>query len=90
MDRISPMRSIFGFSLLLACLAAAPASAQGTARQRSACTDDAYRFCEKLVPDAAAVESCLKSHFSQLSRACRQQLAGAEATKKKRKRGRRQ
>lgn len=78
------MRLIFGFSLLLACLAAAPASAQGTARQRSACTDDAYKFCEKLMPDAVAVEHCLKANISGLSRACRQQIAGAAKAKKKR------
>lgn len=84
------MRLMFGFSLLLAVLmiagmASAPASAQGTARQRSACTDDAYRLCETVVPDAAAVEQCLKAKIGSVSRACRQQLQSAA----KKKRGRR-
>jgi hypothetical protein len=80
------MRTLFGFSLLLACLAVAPASAQGTSRQRSACTDDAYRFCERYVPDADAVASCLKQHVGSVSRGCRQQILGAS---KARTRGRR-
>ncbi|MBI1868861.1 MAG: hypothetical protein HYS06_11320 [Methylocystis sp.] len=81
------MRSFFWFSIVFALLAAAPASAQGAAQQRSACTDDAYRLCEAQVPDAAAVEQCLRAHMSGLSRACRQEFAGP--TKKTKKRARR-
>jgi hypothetical protein len=77
------MRVIFGFSLLLAAMAITPASAQGTARQRSACTDDAYRLCESVVPDAAAVEQCLKANFGSLSRPCRKQLQSAAKAKKR-------
>jgi hypothetical protein len=76
---------MFGIALLLAVMAVSPASAQGTARQRSACTDDAYRLCERQVPDAAAVAQCLRSHIGELSRGCRQQILGAQ----KKKRGRR-
>jgi hypothetical protein len=77
------MRMIFGFSLLVAIMAAAPAAAQGTSRQRSACTNDAYRFCEHLVPDADAVAQCLKSHLGSLSRPCRAQILGASKAKKR-------
>lgn len=77
------MRMLFGFSLLVAIMAAAPASAQGTARQRSACTDDAYRFCERFVPDADTVAQCLKSHIGSLSRPCRAQIQGAAKGKKR-------
>lgn len=82
------MRS-FGLSLFFLFFAVAAASAQGTARQRSACTDDAYRFCEKLVPDAVAVEHCLKANIGSLSRPCRREIAGAGQATKKKKRGRR-
>jgi uncharacterized protein (DUF1684 family) len=84
------MRLIFGLSLLLGVIAAAPASAaQGTARQRAACTDDAYRLCERYVPDQAAVAQCLKANIGSVSSACRAQiLAGGKAGKAK-KRGRR-
>ncbi|MBY6240787.1 hypothetical protein [Methylosinus sp. Sm6] len=77
------MRLLFGFSLLVAIMAAAPASAQGTAKQRSACTNDAYRFCERLVPDADAVSQCLRANFGSLSRACKAQIQGAAKGKRR-------
>lgn len=86
------MRLTFLCLASAACLWAAglvgadPAHAAGTARQRSACTDDAYRFCERVVPDAAAVAKCLRANFDSLSRACRQQIAGAGAKKRGRHR----
>lgn len=85
------MRYSFGLSLLFLLFAVGSASAQGTARQRSACTDDAYRFCERQVPDAVAVEHCLKANLASLSRSCRREIAGAgqPAKAKKKKRGHR-
>jgi len=77
------MRLLLACALLLVGAAAAEAATRGTARQRSACTDDAYKFCERYVPDAAAVESCLKSNIGGLSRACRAQVQGAAAAKKR-------
>jgi hypothetical protein len=79
------MRYFFGLSALLAVFIAAPASAQGTAQQRSACTDDAYRFCEAQIPDQAAVESCLRRYVGALSPACRAQLVGQAPRKAKRR-----
>lgn len=79
------MRILLPLSLLLLFFAAAPAAAQGSSRQRTACTDDAYRLCERAVPDAVAVEHCLKANFSALSRACRREIAaGGPAGKRKR------
>ncbi|ATQ70339.1 MULTISPECIES: hypothetical protein [Methylosinus] len=77
------MRMIFGFSLFIALMAAAPASAQGTSKQRSACTNDAYRFCERFVPDADTVAQCLRANLGSLSRACRAQILGASKGKKR-------
>lgn len=78
------MRVIFGLSLLLGVIAAAPASAaKGTARQRAACTDDAYRLCEKAVPDEAAVAHCLRANIGSVSPACRAQILGAGKAKKR-------
>lgn len=79
------MRIYLGLTLLFACFAATPASAQGTAGQRAACTDDAYRFCENVIRDEVAVEKCLRENFRGLSRACRSQFAGGKATKKRRR-----
>jgi hypothetical protein len=81
------MRFVIGLSFLFLAFAATPASAQGTARQRSACTDDAYRFCENFVPNQIAVEQCLRGHIGELSRACRNEFTGG-AKPKKRKRAR--
>ncbi|WP_024878552.1 hypothetical protein [Methylosinus sp. LW3] len=77
------MRLLLACTFLLICAASADAAQRGSARQRSACTDDAYKFCERYVPDAAAVESCLKANIGGLSRACKAQMQGAAAAKKR-------
>lgn len=58
---------------LLAALAlvSAPASAQGTAEERSACMGDAFSFCASDIPDVPAIEACLIRNESKLSPACR-------------------
>lgn len=77
------MRLLLACTFLALCAASADAAPRGTAHQRSACTDDAYKFCERYVPDAAAVESCLKANIGGLSRACKAQIQGAAAAKKR-------
>ena len=61
------MRKLVWIAIPLALLASAPAFAQGTPEQRAACNDDAFRFCNDDVPDAIAVERCLRAHMSALS-----------------------
>jgi len=81
------MRVFLTTSALLAFfLAAAPAWAQGTAQQRSACTDDAYRFCNADIPDAIAVEQCLRANVRGLSRACRAEFVKPATTTRRRAR----
>ena len=60
--------------LSLGVLAAAPAQAQGTAKQKAACERDSHRLCAAQEPDAIAVEKCLKANFKALSSACRRQF----------------
>lgn len=80
------MRIFIRLSALLAFLAAAPAFAQGTAGQREACEDDAYRFCQAQVPDAIAIEKCLRANAHAISGPCRAELGLASpASEKKRK-----
>jgi cysteine rich repeat protein len=68
------------FMLGLAWLAApAPAAAQGTSEQRSACEQDAYRLCSDVVPDVNRTTSCLRRHRMSLSPACRAAFAGKGA-----------
>lgn len=65
-------RAILLFSLI--CLFAPSAFAQGTAEQRDACQDDAYKFCPYDVPDADKVEACLRKYIRSISAACRAQF----------------
>jgi hypothetical protein len=81
------MRAVLAAVGFLTLCAAAPAFAQGTPEQRAACTDDAFRFCNNYVPDAAQVEACLRGYLPHLSPACRAQFADpATPGKKGRKR----
>lgn len=52
-------------------LAAAPAWAQGTAEERSACMGDAFKFCSADIPDVPKIETCLEQHKAGLTPACR-------------------
>ena len=68
--------------LMLIALGTGTAFAQedrGTAKQRAACTPDAFRLCAGYIPDAANVEACLRQNKSNLSDACRAVFDSAEA-----------
>lgn len=82
---------IFALSLVAASVAlSAPARAEGTEEQRSACTDDAFKFCSAHIPDEGAIEGCLRQNQSRLSSACQmvmQQSAPAEASPRMARRG---
>lgn len=73
------MRMFIRLSALLAMVLAAPAFAEGTAAQREACEDDAYRFCQAQVPDAIAIEKCLRANAGAVSGPCRAELGIASA-----------
>lgn len=80
------MRMILGTSALLALLATAPALAQGTPQQRAACEGDAYRLCDAYVPDAVAVERCLRAHMGSLSAQCRAEFGdGSDGPRRRRR-----
>lgn len=46
------------------------AFAQGTDREREACTPDVFRLCGQYVPDADRIAACLRNNGPRLSRAC--------------------
>ncbi len=73
------MRRILTFAFVLA--SAAPALAQGTSQERSACMGDAMRFCSSDIPFVSEIESCLESNIGRLSRACRSEFAPTHTTK---------
>jgi hypothetical protein len=59
---------VAAFAILLC--AGTPATAQGTARQREACTPDVFRLCGAYIPDVDRITACLKGNGSRLSKAC--------------------
>jgi hypothetical protein len=83
------MRNYLWLSILCGLFASTPAWAQGAGQQHSACTDDAYRFCEAQIPVREDVAACLRAHFSALSPACRQEFASGGSKSKHRGRRRR-
>jgi len=66
------VRSFAAAAALVASLTLLPASAlaQGTARQRAACTRDAFRLCSRDIPSVRRVEACMIRNFDRLSRRC--------------------
>jgi hypothetical protein len=63
--------------LFATLVVAAPALAQGTAEERSACMGDAFRFCLSDIPNVAEIEACLIKNESRLSPACRAEFEPA-------------
>jgi hypothetical protein len=79
------MRGLFWSSLLVAFIGISPAFAQGTEEERAHCSRDAHRLCDALIPDAIAVENCLRQHLNQLSPACRAELSGVRKKRRHRR-----
>jgi hypothetical protein len=52
------------------------ASAQGTSRQREACTPDVFRLCSSDIPNVQRIVACLNRQKSSLSRECRAVMNG--------------
>jgi len=73
---------IVGISLILAATSfTSPASAQGTAGQRSACMGDAFRFCSEDIPNVVRVEACLLQNRERLHPACQAQFDGSGSSR---------
>ncbi len=62
---------------------AAPAAAQGTAEERSACESDAFKFCSADIPDIPKIESCLQGNLRELAPACQAEFDASAAKKTK-------
>lgn len=55
-------------------LLSAPALAQGTSEERSACMGDAFKFCTSDIPNVSEIESCLIKNMSKLSKGCQEEF----------------
>ncbi len=60
--------------LLLSLTFISTALAQGTAAERDACEDDAFKWCAYDIPDADAIEECLWRNVRWISPACQAQM----------------
>jgi hypothetical protein len=80
-------RALFGAlavaGLWVGLALAAPAQAQqSTINPEQACKDDAFRFCNDLIPDRAKVGACLRRNARSLSRDCRIVVTGGSGTRR--------
>ena len=62
---------------------ATPAGAQGTTAQREGCEGDAFRFCSQNIPFVHAIENCLYRNMRNLTPACRVQMQGGAAKRRR-------
>lgn len=72
------MRKFFWFAGFFGLLATSPVYAMSA---QDACEDDAMRLCSSEIPDASAIERCLRSKVGSLSPACRAQFGGGKSAK---------
>jgi hypothetical protein len=75
--RTSHMLKLIAFVLVATGLGlaifAGPASAAAayTAEQQAACQNDAYRLCERAIPDEARTRACMFANINRVSPGCR-------------------
>jgi hypothetical protein len=72
------MPKVIAFALLLSLASfIAPASAQSAnnPQAQQACQDDAFKFCNELIPDETKVKACLIHNLRRLTPACRRMFS---------------
>lgn len=73
---LSITAAALGLGLLAGSIATTPAAAQNYPERQGmsseqACQNDAYRFCERFIPDRATTGACLRRNKRLLSPECR-------------------
>ena len=74
--------------LLLALGLATPAAAQNSPERQGmsadqACSNDAYRLCERFIPDRTTTGACLRRNKRALSPECRVFFSGRKALRRR-------
>src|SRR5690349_16141534 len=64
-----------GLSAAALVLVASVVALAETPEERQACMDDAFRLCERLIPDQDRVFACLVQNNQNISALCRHALA---------------
>jgi len=65
------MSKVFAFAFLLSLVSFAGGASAATPEEQAACQDDAFKFCQDLIPDEDKVKACLITNRRKLSPACR-------------------
>jgi hypothetical protein len=64
---------------VMAALVSVGASAAPPAERNGPCAEDARRLCPKAKPGSGELRDCMKKHESELSAACRENIAKGKA-----------
>jgi hypothetical protein len=84
MDIRCRMSAIAGASMLFGLVfLATPAAAQSNEGEM-ACQNDAYRLCDRFIPDRGKVAACLRKNLVRLSPDCRRMFTGRKKSLRRR------
>ena len=78
------MPKVFAFAFLLSLISFAGSVSAATPEEQAACQDDAFKFCQDLIPDEDKVKVCLMANRRKLAPACRKLFASERRTRKDR------
>lgn len=62
-------------ALVSAAVLGTPAIAQSDQQAQQLCENDVFRLCQSAIPNRNRIEACLRRHFHEVSRPCRQFMA---------------
>jgi hypothetical protein len=65
------MRKVVGLGSFVAFMALTGPALAVSAEDQAACQGDAFRLCDRFIPDEQRVKACLISNMRRLSPACR-------------------
>lgn len=69
------MQNVIALAFMLSLVAFTGSASAATAEQQQACQDDAFKFCERVIPDEDKVKACLLANMRKLSPACRRMFS---------------
>jgi hypothetical protein len=69
------MRKLIAFAFLLTLVSFAGSASAATPEEQQACQDDAFKFCDALIPDEDKVKACLIANLRKLSPACKKMFS---------------
>jgi hypothetical protein len=69
------MPKVIAFAFFLSLASFAGSASAATADEQQACQDDAFKFCNDLIPDETKVKACLIHNLRRLTPACRKMFS---------------